>query len=163
MNNLILITAIGIGATAMMDLWTIVRKALFAVPAANYGMVGRWLLHMTHGQFRHHAIAASPAMPAEHIIGWAAHYLIGIAFAALLIALCGEAWLQSPALLPALAVGLATVAAPFLLMQPGMGAGFAASRTPKPNAARLHSLLTHAVFGLGLYVSGWAVQFFWLL
>lgn len=163
MNNLILIAAIGIGATAVMDLWTIVRKALFGVAAANYGMVGRWLLHMTHGQFRHHAIAASPAMPAEHITGWAAHYLIGIAFATLLIVLCGEAWLQSPALLPALAVGLVTVAAPFVLMQPGMGAGFAASRTPKPNSARLHSLLTHAVFGLGLYVSGWAVQFFWLL
>jgi hypothetical protein len=31
----------------------------------------------------------------------------------------------------------------------------AASRTPAPNAARLQSLLTHAVFGLGLYLGGW--------
>jgi hypothetical protein len=54
-------------------------------------------------------------------------------------------------------VGIGTVAAPFFLMQPGMGAGIAASRTPRPNAARLQSLLTHAVFGLGLYITAWAM------
>lgn len=163
MSNVILIVAIGIGATALIDVWTMLRKALFAVPAANYGMVGRWLLYMTQGKFRHDAIAAAPAMPFEHSVGWMAHYLIGIAFAALLIALCGETWLQNPALLPALAVGIATVAAPFLLMQPGMGAGIAASRTPHPPTARLHSLITHAVFGLGLYASGWAVKLLLLI
>jgi hypothetical protein len=59
---------------------------------------------------------------------------------------------------PALALGVATLAAPFLLMQPGMGAGIAASRTPRPGSARLHSLITHAVFGLGLYASAVAVS-----
>ncbi|MNT97543.1 hypothetical protein D3C72_2398910 [compost metagenome] len=59
-----------------------------------------------------------------------------------------------PTLAPALIVGLATVAAPFFLMQPGMGAGIAASKTPNPHIARLRSLLTHAVFGIGLYLSG---------
>ena len=50
------------------------------------------------------------------------------------------------------------VAAPFLLMQPGMGAGIAASRMPSPASARLQSLITHTVFGCGLYVAGRAVQ-----
>ncbi|WP_447725801.1 DUF2938 family protein [Sphingomonas koreensis] len=50
---------------------------------------------------------------------------------------------------------IGSVAAPFLLMQPPMGAGFAGSRTPHPAAARLHSLVTHAIFGLGLYAAGW--------
>jgi hypothetical protein len=54
-----------------------------------------------------------------------------------------------------LIVGLGSVAAPFLLMQPGMGAGIAASRTPRPTAARLRSLVTHGIFGLGLYATGW--------
>lgn len=44
-------------------------------------------------------------------------------------------------------------------MQPGMGAGIAASRTPNPRAARLQSLVTHAVFGLGLYLAGLATHF----
>jgi hypothetical protein len=85
------------------------------------------------------------------MLGWTAHYFIGIAFAALVPALYGARWLEHPTPVPALAVGLATVAAPFLLMQPGMGAGIAASRTPNPAAARIHSLVTHTVFGLGLY------------
>jgi len=32
-----------------------------------------------------------------------------------------------------------------------MGLGLAASKTPKPDAARLRSIMTHGVFGLGLY------------
>jgi hypothetical protein len=33
-----------------------------------------------------------------------------------------------------------------------MGGGFAASRSPDPVAARLRSLGSHLVFGLGLYL-----------
>jgi hypothetical protein len=43
-------------------------------------------------------------------------------------------------------------------MQPGMGLGIAASRAPDPRAARLRSLTTHAIFGLGLYAAGWAAR-----
>lgn len=158
MNNLLVILVIGMGATAVMDLWGTVRKPLLGIPPPNYGMVGRWIAHMAHGQFRHDAIAASSPMRGEHIIGWAVHYLTGIAFAALLIGIWGDSWIHNPTVGPALAVGIGTVAAPFLLMQPGMGAGIAASRTQNPASSRLQSLITHAVFGLGLYASGWAVQ-----
>ena len=82
-------------------------------------------------------------------------------FAALLISICGAEWVRNPTLVPAIAVGIGTVAAPFLLMQPGMGAGIAASRTPDPAAARLQSLITHAIFGLGLYLTGWLIQLFY--
>jgi Protein of unknown function (DUF2938) len=51
------------------------------------------------------------------------------------------------------------IAAPFPLMQPGMGAGIAASRTPRPNAARLQSLVTHAFFGFGLYAASLILNF----
>jgi hypothetical protein len=39
------------------------------------------------------------------------------------------------------------------VMQPAMGSGFAASRTPTPLKNCLRSLANHTVFGLGLYVS----------
>ncbi|SFM22101.1 DUF2938 domain-containing protein [Marinobacter zhejiangensis] len=158
MNDLLAVVGIGVGATAVMDIWGIVRKPLLGVPPPNYGMVGRWIAYMPRGQFRHDAIAASSPMRGENVIGWGAHYLIGIAFAAMLIGISGTSWIHNPTPGPALAVGIGTVAAPFLLMQPGMGAGIAASRTPNPATARLHSLLTHAVFGLGLYASGWALR-----
>lgn len=158
MNNLLSILFIGIGATAVTDLWGIARKILLGIPPPNYGMVGRWIAHMAHGQFRHDSIATSSPIRGEQIIGWVAHYLIGTVFAALLIGIWGESWIHNPTIGPALAVGIGTVVAPFLLMQPGMGAGIAASRTQHPVSARLQSLITHSVFGLGLYASGWAVQ-----
>lgn len=146
---------IGVGATALMDLWGAVRQPLFGFARLDYALLGRWFGQMPAGRFRHPAIAAAPPVRGERVIGWAVHYLIGMAFAALLLALRGPEWLQRPTLLPALLVGLGTVAAPLLIMQPAMGAGLAGSRTRRPNAARLQALLTHAIYGLGLYVAGW--------
>jgi hypothetical protein len=97
-------------------------------------------------------------VPGERLLGWTAHYAIGVAYAALLVGLAGTAWLAYPTLAPALGVGVATVAAPFFLMQPAMGQGIAASRSPRPAASRLHSLVMHAAFGLGLYAAGWGVH-----
>ena len=159
MNNIIFTLLTGIGATAVMDLWGIARKFLLNIPLPNYGMVGRWIAHMAHWQFHHDAIAGSPSIRGERIIGWTAHYLIGITFAALLIGLWGESWVHTPTLCAALVIGIGTVAAPFFLMQPGMGAGIASSRTRAPNSARIQSIISHTVFGLGLYVSGLAAQF----
>ena len=146
----------GIGATAAMDFWALARKRLFGIPAMDYALVGRWLAWLARGRFRHERIAASPPVRGERAIGWSAHYLIGIAFAAVLLALWGLDWARHPAIGPALIVGIGSVVAPFLILQPGMGAGIAASRTPRPAAARFQSVVTHAVFGLGLYAAGWA-------
>ena len=152
----------GVDATALMDLWAIARKRLLGTAAPNYGLVGRWLGHMRRGRFRHESIAAAPPVHGERLIGWGAHYLIGIAFAGLLLGVWGLAWIQQPRIGPALAVGIGSVAAPFLVMQPGMGAGIAASRTPRPAAARLQSLATHAIFGLGLYAAGWSTRLLYM-
>jgi hypothetical protein len=157
-DDLVCAVLIGVGATAVLDLWSAARSRLLGEPWPDYGLVGRWLVHMTRGRFRHDPISASPPMRGERPIGWIAHYLIGVAYAGLLLAIWGLEWARQPALLPALVVGIGTVAAPFLLMQPGMGLGIAASRTPHPGAARLRSLMTHAVFGVGLYAAAWALH-----
>jgi len=143
----------GAGATLATDLWALARRRLLAVPLPDWGQVGRWLGHMPRGRFRHEAIRRATPVPGERALGWVAHYAIGVGFAGLLPLLAGAGWFAEPTPGPALAVGLGSVLAPFLLMQPGMGAGIAASRTPRPAAARLQSVLTHLVFGAGLYLS----------
>src|SRR6478672_6301180 len=153
MEHVALTIAVGAGATAVTDLWAILRKRVLTTPLPDFALVGRWIAHMGHGTFRHERIGKAPAVRGERAIGWTAHYMIGVAFASLLVAIQGFDWLAHPTLAPALAVGIATVAAPFFLMQPGMGAGIAASRTPRPWAARLQSVVTHAVFGFGLYLA----------
>ena len=92
-------------------------------------------------------------MRGELAWGWLTHYAVGVAFAGVLLSLQGVAWVHSPTLWPAPAVGMGTVAAPLLVMQPAMGSGFAASRTPTPLKNCLRSLANHTVFGLGLYLS----------
>lgn len=158
MNYLTFAVLTGAGATVVMDLWGIARTRLLGMPATNYGLVGRWVAYMPRGRFRHNPIAATPPVKGERLIGWTAHYLIGIAFAAVLLALYGLDWMRQPTIVPALIVGIGSVAAPFFIMQPGMGAGIAASRTPRPAAARLQSFVTHAIFGLGLYAGGWVAS-----
>ena len=75
-----------------------------------------WTLDSLHTQgiLIHHSIATYAAIRGEHIIGWVAHYLIGISYAATLVIICGNAW--------------------------------------------VHSVINHSIFGLGLYLSGWALN-----
>lgn len=143
----------GMGATLVIDLWAQFLKGFFGIASLNWGLVGRWIGHCSDGRFVHESIAKAPPVGGEVAIGWAAHYATGIVFAALLIAIKGLEWARHPTLLPALTFGLLTVAFPFFVMQPAMGAGVAASKTPHPNQARLRSILTHAVLGIGLYGS----------
>ena len=159
MDTLSNIALIGVGATALVDAWCLVRRAWLRIALPDYGLVGRWLAHMARGRFRHRAIAQAAPVHGERILGWAAHYVIGIAFAAIVPAVFGTSWLHAPTLAPALATGIATVAAPFLLMQPGMGAGVAARNSARPRAVRLQSLATHTVFGLGLYATAVVIAF----
>jgi hypothetical protein len=122
--------------------------------------VGRWIGHMARGQIAHADIKAAPAVTCETALGWIAHYVIGVLFAAALIAVCGRSWLQVPTLFPAIATGIVTLAAPLFVMQPAFGFGFAGSRMPNPMKARARSLITHLVFGIGLFFTAKALTLF---
>ena len=148
--------AIGIGATAVMDLWLTLLKAL-GLPTLNFALLGRWVAHMPRGRWAHDAIAKAAPVRGETALGWAAHYATGIALALLLAAIAGPYWLRAPSLLPALGFGIATVTLPLFVMQPAMGAGVASSRTKTPALNALKSLANHTVFGLGLYAAALAI------
>lgn len=150
-----LVFLIGIGATAVMDVWLLLLKRL-GVPTLNFAFIGRWVGHLLQGRAIHASIAKAPAIPGESAWGWITHYAVGMAFAALLAGTQGGDWLRHPTLWPALAVGWCTAAAPLLVMQPAMGSGFLALRTPTPLKNCLRSLANHTVFGFGLYLSALA-------
>lgn len=152
-------TAMGAGATLVMDLWNLFLKRAFGIPSLNYCLLGRWLRHMPGGRFRHASISAAPQKPFECATGWIAHYTIGLAFGVLFVACAPGGWLGRPTLLPALLYGVGTVVFPFFILQPSLGFGIAASRTPNPTQARLKSLATHSVFGVGLYLCALGVSY----
>lgn len=144
--------AIGLGATLVMDLWNLFLKLAFSIPSLNYCLLGRWLRQMPGGRFRHTNITTAPQTTLDCPVGWIAHYTIGVVFSLVFVVLTSGDWLARPTLLPAVLYGVGTVVFPFFIMQPSFGLGIAASRTPKPMQARLKSLATHTVFGVGLYV-----------
>jgi Protein of unknown function (DUF2938) len=158
-NYILAAVVIGAGATLLMDLWNLFLKRRFDIPSLSYCVLGRWLRHMPEGSLRHANINAAPPKPFECTVGWVAHYSIGVVFALAFIVFTSGEWLARPTLLPALLYGIVTVVFPFFIMQPSFGLGIAASRTPKPRQARLKSLATHTVFGLGLYVCALGVSY----
>jgi hypothetical protein len=149
MNYLLFSIVTGLVATMVMDVWGFARQPLFGIPAADYRLVGRWVSYLARGRFQHESIAASPPVMGEAVVGWVAHYLLGLVFAAGLLWIVGARWADHPTLLPALAFGVVTVLVPVVIMQPAMGMRV---------ALRLQSLITHAVFGVGLYAGAWVAR-----
>ena len=151
--------AIGIGATLTIDLWNLFLTRAFEIPSLNPCLLGRWLRHMPSGTCRRASITTAARRPFECSVGWIVHYTIGITLALGFVLLASGAWLARPTLLPALLYGIGTVVFPFFVMQPSFGLGIAAARTPKPTQSRMKSLMTHTVFGVGLYVSALGVRY----
>ena len=166
MNNSILYLLspifIGIGATLTFDFWGLFLKHAFNIAPSNFCLVGRWILYMPKGIFRHSNINSASQKESECTVGWITHYLTGIAFAVIFLVLAGNDWIQHPTLLPALIFGIVTVSAPFFIMQPAFGLGVAASKTPNPSQMRIRSFTNHAVFGIGYYLFGLVING-WLL
>ena len=152
--HFLVVVLVGMGATLLIDLWSLFLRRVYGVRSLDYCLLGRWVLHMRHATFLHESITAASRKPRECLAGWIIHYSIGIALALLFVLVVSGNWLAQPTFLPALAFGILTVVMPFFVMQPALGLGVASSKTPNPKAARLKSLATHAVFGAGLYV--WA-------
>lgn len=79
---------------------------------------------------------------------WAA-IVYGIAY----LGLASVLFSSGPTFTSALACGLSTLVAPWFIMQPAMGAGILASKTPRPGLIRLINVSMHTVFGVSLYVA----------
>jgi hypothetical protein len=152
MNILLKIITIGIGATLILDLWNYLL-GLFNIKSLDYRFIGRWIGNFVNGKFYHSNIMISPPVQNELLIGWAAHYLIGISFSFVLIIVFGNGWLEKPLLVPAILIGLATIIAPLFIMQPALGFGIASSNLPNPIVRVFKSIITHLIYGTGLYLS----------
>ncbi len=162
MNNLIISLLssifIGVGATLTFDLWGLILKRAFKIAPSNFCLVGRWVLYLPDGIFRHSNIGSALPKKSECATGWFTHYLTGTTFTCIFLAFIGSDWLQRPTFISALLFGMITVAAPFFIMQPVFGQGVAASKTAKPTQARLRSLMNHTVFGFGIYLFGFLLN-----
>nr|WP_210278141.1 DUF2938 domain-containing protein [Phyllobacterium myrsinacearum] len=160
MKGVIATVLLGVGATFVMDVWALLQNQWLGIPSLEYRLVGRWIGHFPKGRLIHDSIGGAEPVPGEVAVGWAVHYAIGIVFAGILVWAWGLGWLYRPSIAPALIVGIGSIVAPFFIMQPGLGAGVAASRTPKPWLSRFRSFVAHTSFAIGLYLSGLVLSLF---
>jgi len=142
---------IGLCATVLMDLWALLLNRVIGAPLPNWAMVGRWAATVPSGRVFHAAIADVTPVRGELSIGWAFHYAVGAVYGLVFVLFAGGGWLATPTLLPAWIFAVLTIAAGWFLLQPGMGLGWAASKTPRPWKARGLGLAAHTVFGVGLW------------
>ncbi|MEJ1158587.1 DUF2938 family protein [Prosthecomicrobium sp. N25] len=148
----------GIVATAALDLWGVLLNRTLGIPMANWGLIGRWFCHVAQGTYAHADIGAAAPFEQERAVGWTMHYLIGILFAAVTLALAGSAWIKAPTPFWPLVVGWVTIGCGWFILQPGMGAGIAASRRPDALRVRILNILGHTVFGLGMFAAALALR-----
>lgn len=146
------VLAVGIVATLMTDLWQRLLQAALRLPPANWGLIGRWVACMPRGVLVHRSITSTSPVRGELAIGWGFHYAVGIAYAALYLAMVRLLLGSGPTLVSALLFGIALLVAPWFVMQPALGLGFMAARTPNPGLTRAITASVHAMFGLGLYI-----------
>ena len=149
---------IGLGATVAMDIWAIILATVFKQPKPNWAPVGRWFYQLKSGRIFHDTIATAEPYRHELALGWISHYAVGIAYGIMLALFVGPVWFAEPTFLPAWIWGILTVAAGWFLLQPGLGIGWAASKTPNPTKVRALNLLAHTVFGFGLWLTALLIR-----
>ncbi|MBY6193736.1 DUF2938 domain-containing protein [Marinobacter hydrocarbonoclasticus] len=150
-------TAVGVGATVILDLW-IALFAKLGMPGPDWAMVGRWVGHMPKGRFVNDDIKRVEPIKGELALGWLVHYGTGIAYGLILVAIQGRGWLEEPTIMPALILLWVSLIAPYFLMMPGLGEGIAASKTKRPNFERMQSVVGHSIFAIGMFLSAWAIR-----
>lgn len=154
MGQIILVGIVmGVGGTLAMDVWAWVLNKLAAQPMPNWAMPGRWAAHVARGHVWHDDIGAAEPVGGELRIGWAFHYIVGILYGVAFVFVVGETWRAAPTFWPVWVFSILTIAAGWFLLQPGMGLGWAASKTESPWKVRAMGLLAHTMFALGMFAA----------
>lgn len=144
---------VGVFSTLTMDLLSAVAIRLRLVAPLAPNLIGRWFVSVARAQPYHADIARAAAVNHELAIAIPIHYTIGVTLAAVYLWAMSELGWPKGDLLVAVAFGLGTSVLPWLLMFPSMGYGFFGAHGPAGTRLFLSSLLSHAFFGLGIWVA----------
>lgn len=143
--------AAGVFATVVLDFWQRVLFAVSGIPPANWALIGRWFAHLPRGRFIHRPIGDSEAVPGELALGWAMHYLVGLAYGFVYVGLMVYGLDRPPSLLNGAVFGAASVVIPWFILQPGLGIGVMGRLAPNPWVPRLNALSSHILYGVALF------------
>ena len=143
---------VGIGSTLILDLWVTMVKKVAGIPPTDWGMVGRWLRGILRGNFVLNKRITSVPSTIEKMTGWFFHYLVGIAYALLLLGFWGTSFALQPSLIPVLIIGVVvSTFAGLALLMPAMGGGFFGRKLPNQMLMIIYIIVAHIAFAIGQY------------
>jgi hypothetical protein len=148
---------IGLTGTALKDVWAIFLKRVFDNAPPNWAMVGRWVVHLKSGKVFNDDIAEALAFSSENLVGWIFYYFVGFIYGVIFMLLVGKEWLSGPTLMPVWLYSISTILVGWFLLHPGLGLGMALAKTENPFKGRCMGLMTHSVFGLGMWFGAFAI------
>jgi len=144
---------VGVLATLTMDIVAMIafRLGIAGRSPRRTGpdLIGRWVGYLFQGKFTHTDILRTPRLRGELLLGFAAHYAIGIVLTLLYLGLLIVAH-ATPTALTAIFYGTATTILPWFVMFPSQGMGWLGRNAPRDAHLAPISLFNHIVFGVGL-------------
>jgi len=112
-------------------------------------LIGRWIGYLLRGKLRHTDILQTPPLRGELLLGFAAHYSIGIVLTFVYFGLLVVTHAR-PTVLSAILYGTAMTVLPWFVMFPSQGMGWLGRGAPADAHLACISLFNHVVFGLGI-------------
>src|SRR5215510_4122260 len=144
---------VGVLATVTMDAVAVIALQLGIagrVPRrTGPDLIGRWIGYLLQGKFKHTDILQTPPLRGELLLGFAAHYSIGIVLTLVYLGLLAAAH-ATPTALSAVLYGTATTVLPWFVMFPSQGMGWLGWDAPGDGHLARVSLFNHIIFGLGI-------------
>lgn len=137
---------IGIAGTFTTDIWTLILK-FFGIHSHGLLIVGHWVT------FHLPLSLQNQFAGKELVIGWIAHYCLGISFAFLLVLIYGKKWFQNPSVFIALMLGCITFVLSLFVIQPILGFGIAFSKYANQPIILLKVVGFHIIYSIGLYIA----------
>jgi Protein of unknown function (DUF2938) len=146
------IIIVGVVATLALDIWQQIYRLLFGTAITDWAIIGRWAAYLPRGQLVHENIGETTPVAHELALGWVVHYAVGIGYAVVYLFLMWFVFASPPDFKSAMIFGAISVAVTWFAMEPVLGAGVMASKTPRPPAAMAHDFTSHLSFGFGLFL-----------
>jgi len=143
---------VGIVATLTMDALTLAAVRLGVSAPLAPALVGRWFASVARSRPFHADIAQAAPLEHELAIVFPVHYAIGITLALVYLLSASALGLSPAQATAALAFGVGTSVLAWLLMFPAMGYGIFGTHGPAGTRLFTSSLLSHAFYGVGLWV-----------
>tara|TARA_B100001540_G_C15707854_1_gene597063 strand:- start:551 stop:1024 length:474 start_codon:yes stop_codon:yes gene_type:complete len=144
--------ASGIIATLMFDLFQLSLSYSYNINRSRWDLVGRYFAGFKKKKYFCENLENDEPIKNELIIGYVAHYFIGIIFGILYVSI-NILIFDTPSIFLAILIGFVTVLFGWCIMMPyAYNIGFFANKKEEWKQILIQNLIVHFIFGIGLYI-----------